>query len=648
MRLAPLNALCALSMVAALAACKTEDPRLESMTLEQKIAQKLAVDLRYFCGSELEAGDKCREPVTQLSPALGAIIGSTQVGGVILFAENFSTPEKTLQLVDDLQQARGSGWPLLVATDQEGGKVARLAREWAPAFSGNMAIAATGARGVTYAEQVGQAQAQQLSALGIFINYAPTVDVNANPDNPVINTRSYGESPEQVAALGGAYTRGLQAGGVAATLKHFPGHGDTHVDSHTGLPLVDHSKDKIQRQDLAPFAAIIARDNPALVMTAHIQYPALDSSKVLSHTGEPVVVPATLSRTIMTDLLRTELGFTGVTTTDALDMVGVAMLIPDPLERTILAFNAGVDVALMPFKIRTPADGKRLKALIDGVAKAVRTGRLNATEIDQSVSRIINLKQQLPIDAWLAQDLAVRKQHAVNMMASDEHRALERALALAAVTRIKGERMSLPERCQRPSRLYPDGPDGQARVVIVAPSADVQQALAQAFVQQLPTLSTQAFTLKDYADPARRKAMLSANCLVLASVTPAGSPVDVGGMDDVVDQMRTDAAGDPNQWAALKAAAQSQVEQLQFSLLRQAHQRGIATVFLSLRAPYEATYMAPVSDAIYATYDFNTATDGVRYTGPAYQALVTVLAGRSEASGRLPVTLNAPDERNSK
>lgn len=643
MQLTPLKTLCALGLISGLVACKAEDPRLASMTLEQKIAQKLAVDMRYFCESEAEDGEKCRQPVTQLSPALAGIIGSTQVGGVILFAENFSTPVTTLQLVDDLQRARGSQWPLLVATDQEGGKVARLAREWAPAFSGNMAIAATGARGATFAEQVGKAQAQQLRALGIFINYAPTVDVNANPENPVINTRAYGESPDTVAALGGAYTRGLQSGGVAATLKHFPGHGDTHVDSHTGLPLVDHPKDKIQRQDLAPFAQIITRDNPALVMTAHIQYPALDDSKIETHTGEQVIVPATLSRKIMTDLLREKLGFTGVTTTDALDMVGVAMLIPDPLERTIMAFDAGVDVALMPFKIRTPADGEKLKQLIAGVARAVRTGRLSLAEIDQSVARIINLKQQLPIDAWLAQSIAERKQHAINVMASEEHRALERALALAAITRIKGKAQPLPELCQQPSRLHPNGPDGQARVVIVAPTVDVQQALAQAFVQQLPMLSTQAFTLKDYADPARRKAMLSANCLVLASVTPAGSPVDVGGMDDVVDQMRTEAEGDPTKWVALKAAAQSRVEQMQFSLLRQVHQRGIATVFLSLRAPYEATYMAPVSDAIYASYDFNTATDGVRVTGPAYQALVSVLSGRSKAEGRLPVTLQAPD-----
>lgn len=631
--------------------CKEENAQLATLTLEQKIAQKLSVDLRYFC-EQGEAGDeKCRTPVTELSPMLASIIGDSKVGGVILFAENFSTPEKTMKLVDDLQRAslKSNPWPLLVATDQEGGKVARLPRTWAAAFTGNMSIAATGARAPEFARDVGKAMAEQLSALGVFVNYAPTVDVNANPLNPVINTRSYSENPKVVAELGAAYTQGLQAGGVAATLKHFPGHGDTNVDSHTGLPLVAHEIAQINAQDLLPFAQIIAKAQPDLIMTAHIQFPALDASELTTEKGEKVIVPATLSRKIMTDLLRGELGYEGVTTTDALDMVGVAMLLPDPVERTIKTFAAGVDVALMPFKIRTPEDGPKLQNLIADVAAAVRKGDiqyLTEDEIDQSVIRILALKQKLPIKAWLESPMAEREKNIKTTFDNPAHRALEKALALASVTLVSGSAASLPELCMNKSRIAPAGTEGeQRRVVIIAPTVDVQQALAQSFVKHLPMLTTQAFTLKDYADPARRDAILNAHCVVMASVTPAGSPVDIGGMDDVMDQMKQTAGDNPAVWAEIKDNERMQVSQLQFSLMKAVKMRDIPRIFVSMRAPYEAKTMQPVSDAIYATYDFNTATDGISFTGPAFDAITAVLAGRASAQGQLPVTV-FPDSLN--
>ncbi|UTA48376.1 glycoside hydrolase family 3 protein [Simiduia sp. 21SJ11W-1] len=633
---------------AAQVACNHGTQSETSLTLEQKIAQKLAVDMRYFCSEPLSEGEKCRTPVTQMPKALGDIIADTQVGGVILFAENFSTPETTLRLVNDLQQAaaRTSATPLLVATDQEGGKVARLPRHWAAAFSGNMAVAATGERAPEFADKVGGVMAEQLSALGIFINYAPTVDVNANPLNPVINTRSYSEDPKRVAELGAAYTRGLQAGGVAATLKHFPGHGDTHVDSHTGLPLVAHPLAQIKAQDLYPFKSIISEAAPALVMTAHIQFPALDNSTLTTHTGEQAVVPATLSRKIMTDLLRHEFGYQGVTTTDALDMVGVAMLLPDPVERTVKAFAAGVDIALMPFKIRTPADGEKLQALITAVADAVRAGNvehLTEAEIDASVDRILALKKQLPINAWLAKPLAERIAHTQTVFDNKSHRALESAIALAAVTHVAGSQESLAELCAKPSRVSEAG-NTNRRLVVVAPTEDVQQAMAQTLVAKMPELATQAFTLKDYADPARRDAMLNANCVMVIGVTPPGSPVDMGGMDDVIDQMKAEAGNNPEAWAAIKERQREQVGRIQFSLLRALKERKVPRIFVSMRAPYEAKTMAPVSDAVYATYDFNSANfetvnGPVSVRGPAYDALVAVLSGRAKAQGNLPVTV---------
>lgn len=628
-----------------LVACKQGDERLSGLTLEQKIAQKIAIDLRYFCLQEGVDDEPCRTPVTELPPALSRIISDSQVGGVILFAENFSTPSATLALVDDLQQASlvTSRFPLLVATDQEGGKVARLPREWAPAFTGNMSIAATGEKADYYAEQVGKAIGEQLAALGVFVNYAPTVDVNANPANPVINTRSFSESSARVAHLGGLMTQAMQGTGIAATLKHFPGHGDTHVDSHTGLPLVDHVREQVMAQDVLPFAQIIKSAKPKLIMTAHIQYPALDATTLTTVSGEQAIVPATLSRKIMTDLLRGELGYEGVTTTDALDMAGVAAMWPDPVERTVKTFAAGVDIALMPFKIRTPADGEKLQKLIADVADMVRSGDiqfLTEKEIDASLLRIVALKESLPIRAWLALSRQQRTVSAEQVLSQTSQRELESALALAAVTHVYGSTESLPIMCAKPNRLAAAAEAGEVRrLVVVAPTVDIQQALTQRLVTQMTTLSVQSFILKDYADPERRNAMLNAHCLLLASVTPAGSPVDMGGMDDVLDRMKTQAGSKSDAWADVSAREASRVQQLQFSLLRAVNQRAIPTLFLSMRAPYDIRSVASVSTAAYASYDFNSVSDGVAVRGPAFDAVVEVLSGRSLAQGQLPVTV---------
>lgn len=197
-------------------------------------------------------------------------------------------------------------------------------------MTGNMSIGATYAKhGSDYASASAKVIAKELRAVGFNVNYAPTLDVNMNPNNPVINVRSFGEDPARVAELGGAQVDAYQHQQVIAALKHFPGHGDTNVDSHTGLPKVMHSKEQVMAQDIAPFRAVIeAGHAPGMIMTAHIQYPALDSSTFVSKQGQTMVKPATMSRAIMTSLLREELGYQGVTITDALDMAGISDFLP--------------------------------------------------------------------------------------------------------------------------------------------------------------------------------------------------------------------------------------------------------------------------------------------------------------------------------
>ncbi|MDP9315536.1 MAG: beta-N-acetylhexosaminidase [Chloroflexota bacterium] len=258
-------------------------------------------------------------------------LAETRANGVILFARNIGSPHELWELNRALQShaaAIGSP-PLLISIDQEGGIVSRLPAPFTTMPS-QMAQAATGDPEIAY--RCAFLTGRQLRASGINTNFAPVLDVNNNPANPVIGTRSFGADPGLVAMFGLAALRGYADAGVIATAKHFPGHGDTEVDSHLGLPRVAHGRSRLDQVELAPFVAAFAADTPA-VMTAHIIFSALDD------------VPATLSRRILTDLLRHELGYNGVVFTDALTMQAIAALY-GPAEAALRSKLAGADVLL--------------------------------------------------------------------------------------------------------------------------------------------------------------------------------------------------------------------------------------------------------------------------------------------------------------
>nr|MBP7355585.1 beta-N-acetylhexosaminidase [Longilinea sp.] len=264
----------------------------ESLSLEEKIGQVMIIG---FDG-------------TTLTPELKAMITEYHVGGVILFARNVESPEQVARLCNDLQQAATeSGHPgLLIAIDQEGGRVARLTEaKGFTEFPGAMAIGATGSP--DNARQVAAAMAAEMRAVGINVDFAPDLDVNNNPQNPVIGVRSYGSEPQQVAAFGTAAIEGLQAGGVLAFGKHFPGHGDTGTDSHVALPQVAHPLERLETVEFVPFEAAI-RANVAGIMSAHVTFPAIDATPG---------TPANVSSKVLTDLLRQEMQFTGLVVTDS-------------------------------------------------------------------------------------------------------------------------------------------------------------------------------------------------------------------------------------------------------------------------------------------------------------------------------------------
>ena len=311
-----------------------------------------------------------------LPAELGRRIAAGQVGGAMLFRPNIQSPAQVASLVTALRAADPEP-RFLVAVDQEGGLVQRL-REPLTVWPDMLSVGAAGDVGRT--EQVGRALGQELAALGIGWDFAPVLDVHTNPANPVIGSRAFGTTPDAVAAQALAFWRGLRAAGVLGCGKHFPGHGDTRTDSHLELPVVDHPLERLRAVELAPFAAA-ARAGMEAIMTAHVLFPALDPHR-----------PATLSRRVLTDLLRGELGFTGVIVSDDLGMKAVADRYPID-ELAVAAVEAGADVLL----IREPAE--RQMAAYEALVRAGERDGALARRIEESARRVAVLKAACRVGA---------------------------------------------------------------------------------------------------------------------------------------------------------------------------------------------------------------------------------------------------------
>jgi beta-N-acetylhexosaminidase len=352
------------------------------------------------------------------------------IGGVSM---SLGTPIEVAAKLNDLQ--RRSQVPLLVSADLEpglgrleGGLFAHymLDAGGATVFPTAMAIAATGRDSDAY--DVGRAIAREGRAVGIHINFAPVVDVNNNPANPVINTRSFGENPERVARLSALFVRGAQEGGQLATAKHFPGHGDTDVDSHVGLPLVGATLARLDSVELVPFRAAI-KAGASLVMTAHIALPAISGDST---------TPATLSPRIITGLLRDTLGFRGVAITDAMTMEGIGK--GYTTERSsVLAVKAGADILLKP---------TNATRAIDAIVAAVNRGELSRGRVDSAARHVLELKARSGVAVAPITSLEALRE----IVGSPEHRALATDIGRRAITLLRDRDGLVPLRGD-PSRM---------------------------------------------------------------------------------------------------------------------------------------------------------------------------------------------------
>lgn len=603
--------------IASCASNKPIDPQLNHL-----IAQKLMLDFRYFCPT-LSAEQNCTQAMTTLPTELSALISDTGIGGVVLFANNLQDTEQMLRLNYALQQAaqRGGHEPLFIAIDQEGGRVVRLPQNLGTSFAGNMAIGASYAQyGDKFATLTGDIIAKELLSVGFNVNFAPTVDVNVNPLNPVINVRSYGEDANIVAKLGTAQMAAIQKQGMMATLKHFPGHGDTSVDSHTGLPRVEHGLNQIESSDLLPFQYAIDNGAPAMIMTAHIQYPQLDNTVFNAKDGSEVILPATMSRKILSDLLRTKMGFKGVIATDALNMAGIAHYF-DQTEAVIQTFAAGSDIALMPIAIRSPADIPKLKKLINDVAQAVRQGRLDRQEITASAQRISALKTQYQIAQTFAKPLPQAIEDANKILGAPEHRKVEQALADAAVTELKND------------GVIPFD-SGLKNILLSMPDKTKCMALTLALKTRNANLNVFCHSVANAQSAPERSLIEQADMIIAADISPDQSLVELGGMDDI------------ESWRQ-RAPKEQQITQ-QLALLQEAKAQHKKTIFISMRAPYNTQIFTQYADAVLATYAYNLNKTAyvddygrfiTQYEGAIFDALADILLGNKSASGHLPVTV---------
>ncbi|KON90288.1 beta-N-acetylhexosaminidase [Sporosarcina globispora] len=537
---------------------------LKNMSIEEKVGQMLMPDFRTWKGQN----------VTEMLPEIEQLVKDYHLGGVILFRENVVTTEQTAKLVSDYQEA-AEKYGLLMTIDQEGGIVTRL--QSGTDMPGNMALGAANSEEIS--RKVGKAIGEELAALGINMNFAPVMDVNNNPDNPVIGVRSFGEDPQLVADMGVAYTEGLQSAGVAATAKHFPGHGDTAVDSHLGLPEVPHDKERLKEVELYPFQKGMEAGIDA-IMTAHVTFPKIDDTKAISKkTGEEIAVPATLSYKVLTELMREEMGYKGVITTDAMNMNAIADHF-GPVDAAIRAVKAGTDIVLMPVG---------LKDVAEGLLNAVENGEISEKRIESSVERILTLKiKRGIIKEETPQPIEEKIANALEVVGSEEHKQIEKEAAERSITLVKNEEDALPLQVS---------PEDNIVVVGNTYITDLKNAISK-FHANTTLIHSSSYVLTEE----QKQQIRNASAVIVGSYT-----FNVSGRSPDSAQMK-----------------------MINSIIADSEAPVIAA---GIRNPYDIMAY-PEVDAYIAQYGFRTAS---------FDASAGVIFGQVNPSGKLPVTIPGTD-----
>ncbi|AJE85396.1 MULTISPECIES: glycoside hydrolase family 3 protein [Streptomyces] len=546
---------------------------LSRMSLEQKVGQLFVMRVYGHSATAPDQAD-IDANLKEIGVRTAAeLISTYHVGGIIYFtwAHNTRDPHQIAALSNGIQKAglsRPGGLPLLISTDQEHGIVCRIGKP-ATLLPGAMALGASGSRsGARAAARIAGAE---LRALGVRQNYAPDADVNVNPANPVIGVRSFGSEPKAVAGLVAAQVKGYQGAGVASTAKHFPGHGDTETDSHYGFPVIEHSVAEWNALDAPPFKAAIAAGIDS-VMTAHIMVPALDPSED----------PATLSRPILTGILREQLGYDGVVVTDSLGMEGVRTKYGDD-RVPVLALKAGVDQLLNP---------PDLKVAWNAVLKAVREGELTEARLDESILRILRLKAKL----GLFHDPYVSRREVDEVVGRRSHLAEADRLAESTTTLLVNKERLLPLSRRSHRKVLVAGADPASPTGTTGPPTAV-------LARELTGLGFTADSLPTGTEPTQAQ--------IDAAVAAAEGKDAV-----VVTTYNVTATGGQRKLVDALAAT------------------GVPVIAVAVRNPYDVAQL-PGADAVVAAYS---------WTDVEVRAAARVLAGRVAPEGRLPVPVRRADD----
>ncbi|MFC4409707.1 beta-N-acetylhexosaminidase [Chungangia koreensis] len=504
---------------------------------------------------------------TTMTEEIKRLIHDYHIGGVILFGRNIGTPEEILKLTRSLQsEAKAAGYstPLLICIDQENGVVRRLG-EGTTIIPGAMLLGATGE--VENARKAGFLTGKELKALGINWNLAPVVDVNNNPLNPVISVRSFGEDAEKVSAFAMESMKGMQESGIATTLKHFPGHGDTSVDSHLDLPVIAHGVDRLHEVELLPFKKCIASGADA-IMTAHVYFPAFESEEN---------TPATLSKSVITGLLRKELGFEGVITTDCMEMDAIAKGI-GTVNGAVKAVEAGVDLVMVSH-IHHLQEQSILK-----IVEAVENGEMTAERITESVRRI-----EAMINEYITWEEIENSSDVPSFVGSPEHVEQMLEVYKKGITLAHGKGESIRQD-DKVLLIYPTN----EYATLVEDKRYATIGMAEELKKVHPNVEVLEIIPADYA----------------ASIEGA---VEKAEEYDRIVVLTLNAVKDPDQ------------ERLVHRLI----DSGKPIDVIAIRSPYDAE-LFPKANRMICTYEF---------TQTAFKVVSQYLVGKSEIRGKLPVTM---------
>ena len=583
---------------------------VSNMTLEEKLGQMIMPDFRMW----QEEGAKEPSDLTEINSEVAEVIDKYDLGGVILFAENVKEISQTTTLIHDLQKVaindEDGNLPLLITLDQEGGIVTRLGE--GTNLPGNMALGATRSEKSSY--DAGYVIGKELNALGVNVDFAPVLDTNNNPENPVIGVRSISSNPELVGKLGKNIAKGIQDQGVAATAKHFPGHGDTATDSHYGLPMVDKSIEELRETELKPFKIAI-ENGIDMIMTAHIQFPQIEKDTFISKKdGSQISIPATLSDDIIKGILREEMEYDGVVITDAMNMKAISDHFGE-LESTKMAINAGIDIILMPTILRNNEDVKKLDYIVNGILDSIKSGEIKEEEITDSAERIVKLKIDRGIIDLKNNNASLEEKikKAKKTVGSVENRNIERRISEEAITITKNE-----------ENILPLNPKEGEKVLLIAPNESQIHSMKFGINRLIHENSLNNIKLDTYEynnigiiNDVLKEKIESSDYIIVASLSSNANHLK------------------PGAWN----------RDLPRSVIDYGNKLNKDTVLISLRNPYDlAAYDNAKAQVVAYGFKGMDPTEGdtlfpTKSSGPNIPASMGVVFGAVEPKGKLPVDI---------